>query len=209
MHTQVSLSSIGQLIDGTLENPAGILGPHVVDYGDRTATAIRSFLPEAQAAWVIDNATGVRRPMRRLHPAGFFEAICDAPVDAAPNKAKIVRIKKDSETFDAKSRYRIQMSKKSGEVVDMQDPYAAPSILSDFDRYLIGEGRHHQLYDRMGAHQRVVDEQSGVNFAVWAPNARTVQVVGDFNGWDGREHTARVHPHLGIWELFIPGAKAG
>tara|TARA_R110002049_G_scaffold47902_1_gene138398 strand:+ start:97415 stop:99670 length:2256 start_codon:yes stop_codon:yes gene_type:complete len=205
MHTQVSLSSISQLIDGTLENPGHLLGPHIVQYGDTTATAIRSYLPEAHSAWVIDDVSGHRRPMRRLHPAGFFEAICDAAVDAQPAEDQ----DGDGSQLAAKSRYRIQMSKKTGEVVDMQDPYAAPSILSEFDRYLIGEGRHHQLYDRLGAHQRVVDEVPGVNFAVWAPNARSVQIVGDFNGWDGRDHTARVHPNLGIWELFVPQAKVG
>ena len=205
MQTQVSLSSIGRLIEGTFDNPASILGPHLVDYGDGTAVAIRSYLPEAQAAWVIENHSGLRRPMRRLHPGGFFEAICDATVDAEPGEDQ----DGPDTNLAAKSRYRIQMSKKTGEVVDMQDPYAAPSILTDFDRYLIGEGRHHQLYDRLGAHQRVVDKAAGVNFAVWAPNARTVQIVGDFNGWDGRNHTARVHPHLGIWELFVPDAKVG
>jgi 1,4-alpha-glucan branching enzyme len=87
------------------------------------------------------------------------------------------------------------MTKKTGEVIDMQDPYAAPSVFSDLDRYLIGEGRHHQIYERLGAQIRRVDETPGVNFSVWAPNARTVQVVGDFNGWDGRKHTARVLEH--------------
>ena len=81
--------------------------------------------------------------------------------------------------------------------------------MSDFDRYLMGEGRHHKLYERLGAQVRVVDGTHGVNFAVWAPNARAVQVVGDFNGWDGRECVARVHAELGIWELFVPGAKVG
>jgi len=204
MNTQVSLSSIGQLINGTCENPAAILGPHPIAYGDKTATAVRTYLPDAYAAWVIDGVSGVRRPMRRLHPGGFFEAICDAAVDAGGEERQDGKA-----TSPAQSRYRIQMSKKTGEVVDIQDPYAAPSLLSDFDRYLIGEGRHRQLYDRLGAHLRTVDEVSGVNFAVWAPNARTVQIVGDFNGWDGRQHTARVHPQLGIWELFVPGAKLG
>ena len=194
MHTQVSLSSIGRLIEGTHENPSSLLGPHCIDYRGQTATAVRSYLPEANAAWIIDGATGVRRPMRQIHPAGFFEAICD-PQDAT--------------TETAKSRYRIQMTNSSGEVIDMQDPYAAPSMFTDFDKYLIGEGRHHEIYTRLGAQVRTVDNVAGVNFSVWAPNARSVQVVGDFNGWDGREHTARVIEHLGIWELFVPGAKAG
>ncbi len=204
MHTQLALSDLGRLIDGTHENPSSVLGPHPIDYRGQSATAVRSFLPDAHAAWIIDPMTGIKRPMRRIHPAGFFEAICDMTIDVHN------RSKEDSQRVAAEnSSYRIQMADKNGEITDMQDPYAAPSILTDFDRYLIGEGRHHQLYERLGAQVRTIDDAPGVNFAVWAPNARTVQVVGDFNGWDGRQHTARVHPHLGIWELFVPGAKVG
>ena len=205
MHTQVPLSCIGSLIEGTHENPSSLLGPHTIDYRGEAATAVRSYLPEAAAAWIIDQESGIRRPMRKLHPAGFFEAICSGTVDAGHSPEQdAVRAKA------AKSRYRIQITTKiSGEIIDMQDPYAAPSILTDFDRYLMGEGRHHKLYERLGAQVREIDGAVGVNFAVWAPNARTVQIVGDFNGWDGRNHTAKVHPNLGIWELFIAGAKVG
>ncbi|NNE01275.1 MAG: 1,4-alpha-glucan branching protein GlgB [Pirellulaceae bacterium] len=204
MHTQVSLSDIGRLIDGTHDNPASVLGPHPVDYRGSRATAIRSFLPDARAAWVIDSVSGTRRTMRRLHPGGFFEAICDGAIDANAASSQ-----DNGSSPEPPTRYRIQMADKSGELVDMQDPYAAPSILTDYDRYLIGEGRHLNIYDRLGAQVRTIDGADGVNFAVWAPNARSVQVVGDFNGWDGRAHVARVHPHLGIWELFIPRARVG
>ncbi|QDV63268.1 1,4-alpha-glucan branching protein GlgB [Crateriforma conspicua] len=205
MQTQVPLSVVNSLVSGHMENPSSVLGPHTIDYCGQTATAIRSYLPEAQSAWVIDSA-GQRRTMRRLHPAGFFEAICDPVVDEP------IRAEEDGDPTtrsSAHSRYRIQMADKTGELREVNDPYAAPSILTDFDRYLLGEGRHYQLYERLGAQVRTIDGQAGVNFAVWAPNARTVQIVGDFNGWDGRQHTARIHPHLGIWELFIPGAKVG
>lgn len=204
MHTQLSLSDIGSLIEGTYDNPANLLGPHPVDYRGEKAIAVRSFLPDAQAAWVIDNRSGVRRPMRRLHPAGFFEAICDDTIDANHNNRD-----DGAKLSSANSRYRIQMTDKSGDVVEKTDPYAAPSILSDYDRYLLGEGRHLNMYDRLGAQVRTVDGTPGVNFAVWAPNARSVQIVGDFNGWDGRAHVAKVHPNIGIWELFIAGAKVG
>ncbi|MGI9469546.1 MAG: 1,4-alpha-glucan branching protein GlgB, partial [Rubripirellula sp.] len=107
------------------------------------------------------------------------------------------------------SRYRIQMTDKTGEIIDMQDPYAAPSIFSDLDRHLIGEGRHHRLYERLGAQPRIIDDANGVNFSVWAPNAKSVQVVGDFNNWDGRQHNAKPLEHVGIWELYIPEAKVG
>lgn len=204
MHTHVSLASIRQLINGTHENPSSLLGPHRVDYRGRSATAVRSYLPEASAAWIIETADGHRRPMRKLHPAGLFEAICEGPVDqwaAGWDDA-------GNETHHA-ARYRIEMTDKQGKSVKIPDPYAAPSLFRELDRYLLGEGKHHELYRCLGAQLRQVDGTPGVNFAVWAPNARSVQVVGDFNGWDGRRHTARVLEHLGIWELFIPGAKAG
>ena len=204
MHTQVSLSCISQLIAGTHENPSSVLGPHTVDYLGSEAIAVRTLLPQARAAWIIDRQSGLRRPMRRLHPAGFFEAICHAEVDERPQADQDVAHGKARA-----SRYRIQMTDKAGEIIDMQDPYAAPSIFSDLDRHLIGEGRHHRLYERLGAQPRIIDNASGVNFAVWAPNAKSVQVVGDFNHWDGRKHTARALDHLGIWELFIPDANVG
>ncbi|MDB4393737.1 1,4-alpha-glucan branching protein GlgB [Rhodopirellula sp.] len=204
MHTQVSLSSISQLIEGTHENPSSVLGPHPVDYRGEEAVAVRTFLPQAKAAWIIDHNSGLRRPMRRLHPAGFFEAICHGAVDEKPPAVQDVAFGKSR-----RSRYRIQMTDKAGETIDMQDPYAAPSIFSDLDRHLIGEGRHHRLYERLGAQPRIIDDATGVNFAVWAPNAKSVQVVGDFNNWDGRKHTARSIEHLGIWELFIPEANVG
>jgi len=204
MHTQVSLTSIGQLIDGTHENPSSVLGPHPVDYLGEVAVAVRTYLPQAKAAWLIDRQSGLRRPMRRLHPAGFFEAICHGEVDATPQADQDVALGKAST-----SRYRIQMTDKTGEIIDMQDPYAAPSIFSDLDRHLIGEGRHHRLYERLGAQPRIIDDANGVNFSVWAPNAKSVQVVGDFNNWDGRQHNAKPLEHVGIWELYIPEAKVG
>jgi 1,4-alpha-glucan branching enzyme len=203
MQTQISLTDLGRLVDGHLENPSSILGPHVIDYRGSKATAVRSFLPEAQAAWVVEYGTGDRRPMRKLHPAGFFEAICGLPVDETSIGHN------DGGSSTTHPKYRIQMADKTGKLTDIQDPYAVPSILSEFDRYLLGEGKHHRIFDSLGAQLRTVNDTDGVNFAVWAPNARIVQVVGDFNGWDGRSHVAKLDRSVGIWELFVPGAKAG
>ncbi len=188
MRTEVSLAQLGQLIEGRHENPAALLGPHRIEYQGRPAMAVRTFIPDSQQAWLVDGAHGVPRPMRRLHPAGFYEAICSLDEQSAP--------------------YQIRVAKRSGEIITMNDPYATPSILSDFDRYLIGEGRHRKLYDRMGAHVRTVNNIAGVNFTVWAPNAQAVQLIGDFNEWDGRQH-GMIGSNAGIWELFVPGAKAG
>lgn len=188
MNTQLTLSRIQSLIDGTEPDPGSLLGRHSIDYRGTPATAIRMYEPSAQSIWVVDSARGIKRPMRRLHPEGVFEAIFDETPE---------------------SNYQVEMINKQGETVETTDPYATPSLLTDFDRYLIGEGRHHDLYNRLGAQLRVVNGVQGVNFAVWAPNAQAIQVVGDFNGWDGRQHAARQLPGLGLWELFVPGAKPG
>ena len=91
----------------------------------------------------------------------------------------------------------------------MRDPYAFPPLLTDYDLHLIGEGTHWKSYERLGAHLRTVDGVEGVNFAVWAPNATGVSIIGDFNGWDGRRHPMRKRIPSGIWELFVPGVRDG
>lgn len=82
-------------------------------------------------------------------------------------------------------------------------------LLTDFDLYLLGEGNHHRLYERLGAHFREVDGIPGVNFAVWAPNAQAISLVGDFNNWSPDEHPMKRHPNCGYWEIFVPGVQAG
>jgi 1,4-alpha-glucan branching enzyme len=91
----------------------------------------------------------------------------------------------------------------------MHDPIPASPLISDFDLHLFGEGRHLQMYNRLGAHPRVIDGVAGINFAVWAPNALGVSVVGDFNAWDGRRHTLKKHIPGGVWELFVPHLRLG
>src|SRR5262249_42539952 len=104
-------------------------------------------------------------------------------------------------------RYRL-CARFGDRVVQFEDPYRFPPVLSDFDLYLLGEGNHLQLYDKLGAHPMVLEGVTGVAYAVFAPNARRVSVVGDFNFWDGRRHAMRVRGN-GYWEIFIPGARAG
>src|SRR5204863_4668323 len=92
--------------------------------------------------------------------------------------------------------------------IELEDPYRFPPILSDFDLYLLGEGTHIHLYERLGAHPMMLDGVEGVAFAVFAPAAKRVSVVGDFNFWDGRRHAMRVRGN-GFWEIFVPEAKHG
>ncbi|MGH7369298.1 MAG: 1,4-alpha-glucan branching protein GlgB, partial [Candidatus Methylomirabilaceae bacterium] len=96
-----------------------------------------------------------------------------------------------------------------GQIVEIEDPYRFPPTLTDYDLYLMGEGTHQKSYLKLGAHVTKLDGVPGVIFAVWAPNARRVSVVGDFNGWDGRRHPMRNHPGNGIWEIFIPQLGVG
>ena len=101
------------------------------------------------------------------------------------------------------------MSYAEGATLVVDDPYAFPPTLGELDLHLAAEGRHERIYERLGAHVREVDGVVGTSFAVWAPSARSVSVVGDFNLWDGRLHPMRSLGSSGIWELFVPGLADG
>jgi 1,4-alpha-glucan branching enzyme len=188
----VALDKVAQLVEGRHENPFELLGPHEVNDGERRALAVRAYLPESTQAWVVDPAHRQSpQPMRRIHPAGLYEAICPlAEASGAP-------------------RYLLRVADDSGNKVTMHDPYSFPPLLSDYDLHLLNEGRHWRMYDRLGAQLRTVDGVEGVNFAVWAPNASGVSIVGDFNGWDTRRHPMRKHIPSGFWELFVPKLGEG
>ena len=191
MRTTVALDAIGSLLDGRHENPFDILGPHPIEENGRSVTAVRAYLPDSQQAWIIDPAHGGAQPMRRIHPAGLYEVICPA------------------KTEDEQRQYLLRYCDQSGESNTMHDPYAFPPLLTDYDLHLLGEGRHWNSYDRLGAQMRTIDGIEGVNFAVWAPNAQGVGLIGDFNGWDTRKHPMRKLTPNGIWELFVPGLGEG
>jgi len=191
LRTTVELGKVGSLIEGRYFNPAELLGPHEVNADGRRALAVRAYLPEMAQAWVVDPAGKREQPMRRIHPAGLFEAIC-------PMADK-----------DQKNRYQLRMTDGRGWQTTTHDPYAFPPMLSDFDVHLLHEGRHYTSYTKLGAQLRTVDGVEGVNFAVWAPNATGVSVIGDFNCWDGRRHPMNKPLTSGIWELFIPGLSEG
>ncbi len=131
MRTTLDLSTVGQLIDGTHPNPAAVLGPHEVTAGGRPAVAVRAFLPDSTQAWVVDAAhQEVRRPMRRIHPAGLYEVLCPAMNEKTP-------------------RYLIETRDKAGKAAIHHDPYAFPPLLTDYDLHLLG--RRHALAELRAA----------------------------------------------------------
>ncbi len=192
MRTTIQLGNIGRLVEGRHHDPFEILGPHEVEDAGRRAVAVRALLPESTQAWVIDAAhPTIRRPMRRIHPSGLFEAICPAHESTSG------------------SRYMLQSADARGQKAIVHDPYAFAPSLTDYDLHLLNEGTHWHAYNKLGAHVRTIDGVQGVHFAVWAPNAQGINIVGDFNGWDARKHPMKKHIPSGFWELFIPGLGAG
>ena len=183
----VDPAALESIVAGTHQDSFGVLGPHVMSLDEESGVAIRIFAPGALEAWVLAEATST--PMRRLHADGFFEAWFPGRTERFAYRVRVRASGEDSHEF--------------------VDPYAYGSVFSDYDLHLLGEGTHHANYELLGAHVREIDGQTGVSFAVWAPNATRVSVVGDFNQWDGRRHPMRKHPGVGIWDIFIPGISIG
>ncbi|WP_437933152.1 1,4-alpha-glucan branching protein GlgB [Sorangium sp. So ce341] len=170
-------------------DPHHVLGAHE----DEDDLVVRVFRPDATEIAVLpDDPSLPKQPSERIHPAGLFEA----------------RFPGVSYPKDGRFLYRIELRYPDGNASVERDPYGMPPTLGDVDRHLLAEGRHWELYRVLGAHVREVDGVSGTSFAVWAPNARRVSVVGDFNHWDGRRHPMR-RMGEGFWELFIPGVGDG
>jgi 1,4-alpha-glucan branching enzyme len=168
------------IVEGRHSDPFRYLGMHT----EGGKTVVRAFLPEASNVEAIGEH-GETAKLSRIHDAGLFSG-------TLPNGSQ---------------RYRLR-AQFGDNVVQLDDPYRFPPVLTDYDLYLLGEGTDQRLYDKLGAHPRVMDGVEGVAFVVLAPNARRVSVVGDFNFWDPRRHPMRVRG-MGYWELFIPHAKPG
>jgi 1,4-alpha-glucan branching enzyme len=177
----MTLSPAAQaIIDGRHADPFNYLGLHVED----DQPVVRVFLPDASQVKVLD-AAGHVSELPRIHDAGLF--------------AGRVTVQ------DRHYRLRANFGERE---VELEDAYRFPPILSDLDLHLLAEGTHLELYDKLGAHPMQLDGVDGVAFVVFAPNARRVSVVGDFNFWDGRRHAMRVRGN-GYWEFFVPGARPG
>jgi 1,4-alpha-glucan branching enzyme len=174
-------------------DPFGLLGPHPVDTPEGRRWSIRAFHPHAVDAHILLLGQRDPLPMRRVRLEGFYEATLPVPSEYPP----------------APSSYRFRFHNEYGDVWEVYDTYAFLYQLTEFDLYLMGEGRHYDTYEKLGAHAKTVEGVTGVHFALWAPNARRVSVVGDFNRWDGRIHPMRSRGTSGIWELFVPELGEG
>ncbi len=177
---------LNAFLSATHPDPFRILGPHRVGED----LAIRIFRPDAQKVEVLTNGeSGQPIEAEKIHRDGFF---C----------ARISGANRDLP-------YRLRFTAWNDSQWTMADTYRYGPIMGEMDLYLFSEGQHWRLYDKFGAHLRTIEGDSGVYFAVWAPNAQRVSVVGDFNGWDGRVHPMRKLLGSGCWELFIPGVEEG
>jgi 1,4-alpha-glucan branching enzyme len=182
------------LVRGNHADPFAVLGPHALLEEQGAGLAIRAFRPHARAIAVRRLSDDQLFEMTRIHPDGFFEVV--VPPTASSG---------DRGLFD----YRYRVTWADGATAEIDDPYRYGPVLTDFDRYLLAEGTHRRIYDSLGARVFTHETRAGVHFAVWAPNARRVSVVGDWNGWDGRVHSMRSLMPNGIWEIFLPDLGPG
>jgi 1,4-alpha-glucan branching enzyme len=176
-------AALARLAAGRNNDPFAVLGPHPAE--SSRGTVIRVFQPSAQSV-VLQLASG-DVPMKPRRPEGLYEATVDLN---APD-------------------YHLRVTYPGDRAIDLDDPYRYGRVLTDFDLHLLSEGTHHRAFEKLGAHRIAVGSTTGVHFAVWAPNAERVSVIGDFNGWDGRVHPMRMLAPSGIWEIFIPGLPDG
>ncbi len=182
----VPRDEIYRFVRGLHSDPFSVLGPHKV--GDDVE--IRVFRPDAQAVEVVlDREPDKPIAAERSDEEGFFCASVSGAERDVPYHLRIVKLDGSEELT--------------------RDAYQYGPIMGDVDLHLFSEGQHWEIYEKFGAHLRTIGDATGVYFAVWAPNAQRVSVVGDFNDWDGRVNPMRRLLSAGVWELFLPGIKQG
>lgn len=182
----MSLNTFSALIEARTHDPFALLGRH-----PESATVQRytAFQPHAQAV-EIQTQSQEWKALAAMGDGVFSQTLT---IDALPLHPLL----------------RITPADPSAAPYTVIDPYSFPPLLGDLDLHLFGEGTHYKLWKMLGAHRQQIDGVDGVRFAVWAPNASRVSVVGDFNNWDGRHHPMRARIPSGVWELFIPGLAPG
>lgn len=211
MKITVNLAEMQRVINSEHKDPFSVLGMHEVvvkedskstkDKKDKIAKdkkvnitkagiAVRAFIPSAREIYVIDCKNPEKKlKMDKIHNAGFFELAM----------------------FNRKNffKYLLHIVYNNDSEQQIVDPYSFWPIITEYDTYLFNQGKNYRVYEKMGAHAYEVDGIKGVLFAVWAPTAKRVSVIGNFNVWDGRRHQMRMVGSSGIWEIFIPGLNKG
>ncbi len=161
-----------------------VLGMHRdINEDEQKFVFVRTFQPQAKSVTVVRKDTRQTYEMRLVHPNGLFQADTDS-----------------ADFFD----YFLKIELSDGKMYETEDAYRFWPVLGEMDLYLYNEGKHNEIYEKLGSHPITHQGVKGVSFAVWAPNARRVSVVGNFNDWDGRRHMMRPRGSSGIWEIFIP-----
>ena len=179
-------NELDRVISSDQHDPHKVLGAHPLP-DDPNKTIVRCFKPHAESVQLI--VDGQKHPMHKSRAEGIYEFQVACPIEQLS--------------------YSYEATFPNNVVQVFQDPYRFPPLLSEYDRYLFNKGNNYELYNQLGAHSTVVDEIAGTVFRVWAPSARRVSVIGNFNFWDGRVHQMRSLSPSGIWEIFIPGIGQG
>lgn len=187
----ISKQELKQFHDAKVATPHDFLGMRPYSKGKKRGMLVRAFLSDAETCELIDVSVedGDRYAMEKILDDGFFEVL----------------IEERDEVF----KYRLRVGRRNLEIRQFFDPYSFLPSIGESDLYLFGEGNEHRIYEKLGAHPRTLDGVPGVAFAVWAPNAERISLVGNFNNWDGRYHPMRSLGASGVWELFIPGLESG
>ena len=176
---------ISALVNAEMHDPFRFLGMHELNEEE---VVVRALNPEAENVWVVADRLDKDIKLEKIADEGLFEGVIKA-----------------SEIFD----YELKFKNYEGYEWQLKDPYSYFPVLTDEDLYFFGQGKHYEIYKKMGASVITHQGTEGTHFAVWAPNAQRVSVVGNFNHWDGRTHQMRVLGSSGIWEIFIPGLPEG
>ena len=185
----LTTAELGSLVHLQHRSPHTLLGMHPL--GDGSGVVVRAFLPGA-AEVEISPTHEKKKPkikLTKIHDTGIFEGVS-----------------KDGNKVFA---YDLCVTNHDGTKWQTRDPYSFLPTLGEQDLYLFAAGDERRIYEKLGAHIRQIDGVWGTSFAVWAPNAQRVSVVGDFNQWDGRQHSMRSLGASGVWEIFLPGVGEG
>ncbi|MEW6350348.1 MAG: 1,4-alpha-glucan branching protein GlgB [Thermodesulfobacteriota bacterium] len=183
----ISQADLERIVQTEHSDPHSVFGAHPAKIQDQEGSVLRTYHPDAVSAELVID--GRSEPMTPCGPEGLF---CAFAPDRRP-------------PLD----YRVRFGFRDGSTWEHDPPYRFMPTLGDMDLHFAGEGKHYELYQRLGAHPREIDGVKGTSFAVWAPNAKRVSVIGEFNHWDGRLFPMRNMGATGIWEIFIPGVSQG